>query len=71
VTLERKRYVRLAAGIAALFVSCAGLTVLALPGSRQSFDYLIAGTFASAVTLCVMLGLFVKRHTARKSAPPS
>jgi hypothetical protein len=49
---------RWAGRLAILFVSAATLIVLALPGAREAFDYLIAGTFASALTLVVALGLF-------------
>jgi hypothetical protein len=45
--------------LAILFVSVAVLTVLALPGVHEAFDYLIAGTFASALTLVVAFGLFM------------
>jgi hypothetical protein len=50
---------QLAGRLGILFVGAAALMVLALPGARETFDYLIAGTFASALTLVVAFGLFV------------
>jgi hypothetical protein len=60
VTLEQKKLTHLAGRMALLFALAAALMVLALPGTRQAFDYLIVGTFASAVTLTAAFGLFVK-----------
>jgi hypothetical protein len=56
---DRKILARWAGRLAILFVTTAALIVLALPGAREAFDYLIAGTFASALTLVVAFGLFV------------
>ena len=50
---------RWAGRLAILFVSAAAAMVMVLPGAREAFDYLIAGTFASALTLVVAFGLFV------------
>lgn len=55
-----KKLTHLIAGMALLFVASAGLLVLILPGGRQAIDYLIAGTFATAISLAVGLALFVK-----------
>jgi hypothetical protein len=59
VTLELKKHTHLAGGLAILFVATAVLMAWALPGAGQAFDYLIDGTFASAVTLTAAFGLFV------------
>jgi uncharacterized transporter YbjL len=64
VTLEPKNYARLAGGLTILFVTAAALMAWALPGAAQAFDYLIAGTFASAVTLTAAFGLFVWERSA-------
>jgi hypothetical protein len=45
--------------MAILFVCAAALMAWVLPGAREAFDYLIAGAFASALTLVVAFGLFV------------
>jgi hypothetical protein len=59
VTLEQQHQTRLAARLALLFAAAALLMVWILPGARQTFDYLSAGTFASAVTITAAFGLFV------------
>ena len=51
-------FARWAGRLAILLVSAAALIILALPGAREALDYLIAGTFASALVLMAALGLF-------------
>ena len=46
--------------MASLFAVSAALLVLILPGSRESIDYLIAGTFATAISLVVAFVFVVK-----------
>ena len=56
---DRSGLLQLAGRLGLLFLGAAAPMVLALPGAREAFDYLIAGTFASALTLVVAFGLFV------------
>ena len=50
---------KLAVILGLLFCAAAGLIVLLLPMVGESFHYLIAGTFGSAVTLAAAFALFV------------
>jgi hypothetical protein len=43
-----------------LFAVSAGLLVLMLPGARKPIDYMIVGTFATAISLAVVLGWWVR-----------
>jgi hypothetical protein len=47
--------------MALLFAVTAALLLLILPRGRESIDYLIAGSFAAAVSLAVLFGLCVRR----------
>jgi hypothetical protein len=43
-----------------LFPSMAALSLRAIPGAHDPFEYLIAGTFATAVSLLAVFTFFVK-----------
>jgi hypothetical protein len=58
---EGKKPAHLVAGVASLFAVSAGLLVLILPGGREAIDYLIAGTFATAIALVAAFLLFARR----------
>lgn len=62
MSINRSGLLQLAGRLGLLFVGAAALMVLVLPGARETFDYLIAGTFASALTLVVAFGLFATRR---------
>jgi len=49
--------------MASLFAVTASVLLLALPGGRAAVDYLIVGTFATAISLAVAFAWFVKRRT--------
>jgi hypothetical protein len=66
--------------LTSLFAAVAALMVLIFPSPHGALDYLIAGTFATAILLAVVYGLFVRgrrtnvrpaRRIVRGSAPPS
>lgn len=67
VTLETKRPFALIGAFAALFVAFVILLLRMLPGGRRPFDYMVAGTFAAALALVVVL-LFVVRRGPRSGA---
>ena len=50
--------VRVGVGFLALVI----LLVWAFPGHRRPFDYIVAGTFATAITLTAVFLVFVKRR---------
>jgi hypothetical protein len=54
VTLETKRPFILFGGFAILFVAFVVLLLRLLPGERSPFEYMVAGTFATALALVVM-----------------
>ncbi len=56
---KRKTLRCTAGGLTILFVAASALMVWMLPGTREAFDYLMAGTFASSLTLAVAFGFFV------------
>jgi hypothetical protein len=47
--------------LASLFAVSAALLVFVLPGGRQDIDYLIAGTFATAISLAAAFVVLVRR----------
>jgi hypothetical protein len=61
VTFKSGKLARLAVAMALLFAVTAALLLLILPRGRESIDYLIAGSFAAAVSLAVLFGLCVRR----------
>jgi hypothetical protein len=61
VHFEGRKPAHLLGGVASLFAVSAALLVLILPGGREAIDYLIAGTFATAVALVAAFVLFVRR----------
>jgi hypothetical protein len=66
VTSEGKKRAHCAAGIVSLFALSAALLVLILPGGGESIDYLIAGTFATAISLAVAFTLFVNNSSTQR-----
>jgi hypothetical protein len=61
VQFEGKKRGHLVGGVASLFAVSAALLVLILPGGREAIDYLIAGTFATAIALVAAFAIFVRR----------
>ena len=62
VTLETKRPFILFGGFAILFVAFVALLIRVLPGARSPFDYMVAGTFATALALVVMFIVVASRR---------
>ncbi|HLK50525.1 MAG TPA: hypothetical protein VKT49_20435 [Bryobacteraceae bacterium] len=62
VTLETKRPFALIGAFAILFVAFVMLLLRALPGARRPFDYMVAGTFATALALVGVFLLAVRRR---------
>jgi hypothetical protein len=50
------------ARVGVLFLALVILLVWAFPGHRRPFDYMVAGTFATAITLTAVFLVFVKRR---------
>ena len=50
------------ARVGVLFLALVIFLVWAFPGHRRPFDYMLAGTFATAITLTAVFVLFVKRR---------
>jgi hypothetical protein len=50
------------ARVGVLFLALLILLVWAFPGHRRPFDYMVAGTLATAITLTAVFVLFVKRR---------
>jgi hypothetical protein len=62
VTLGGKRPIVRMARVGVLFLALVILLVWAFPGHRRPFDYMVAGTFATAITLTAVFVVFVKRR---------
>ena len=62
MTLGGKRPIVRMARVGVGFLALVILLVWALPGHRRSFDYMVAGTFATAITLTAVFLVFVKRR---------
>jgi len=62
MTLETKRPFILFGGFAVLFVAFVTLLIRVLPGPRTPFDYMVAGTFATALALVVMFVVVASRR---------
>jgi len=62
VTREFKRPLFLFGGFAILFAAFAALLLYALPGPRRPFDYMVAGTFATALALVLLFVCALRRH---------
>jgi len=62
VTRELKRPMLLFGGFALLFAVFVGILLLVLPGDRRPFDYMVAGSFASALALISVLVLILRRR---------
>ena len=60
MTVEGKQRAFPVGGLAALFAATAALPLLALPGEHEPFEYLIAGTFATGISLTTVIVLFIK-----------
>lgn len=62
VTLEIKPPVILIASLILIFVALIAVLLWALPGERRPFDYMVAGTFATAITLVALFLFTLKRR---------
>src|SRR5581483_2389567 len=62
VTIETKRPFILFGGFAVLFVAFVALLLRVLPGERTPFDYMVAGTFATALALVVMFVVVARQR---------
>ena len=62
MTLGGKRPIVRIARVGVLFLAVLFLLVWAFPGHRRPFDYMVAGTFATAITLTAVFVLCVKRR---------
>lgn len=62
VAAESKRPFFLIGAFAVLFVAFVILLLRVLPGERRPFDYMVAGTFATALALIIVFVLIVRRR---------
>jgi hypothetical protein len=62
VTVEIKPPVILIASLILIFIALIGILLWAIPGDRRPFDYMVAGTFATAITLLALFLFTLKRH---------
>jgi len=60
-TFKRPRPFFLFGGFAVLFAAFVAVLLRVLPGERRPFDYMVAGTFATALALIVVF-IVVARH---------
>jgi uncharacterized membrane protein len=63
VTLEIKPPVILLVGLILLFTALIGILLWVIPGERRAFDYMVAGTFATAITLLVVFVFTLRRRS--------
>lgn len=62
MTLEIKPPVILIASLILIFTALIGILLWIIPGERQPFDYMVAGTFATAITLLVLFLFTLRRR---------
>ena len=62
MTLEIKPPVILIAGLILIFAALIGLLLWVIPGERHAFDYMVAGTFATAITLLAVFLFTLRRR---------
>lgn len=62
VTRGNRRPILLFGGFAALFAAFVALLLHLLPGPRRAFDYMVAGTFATALALAVIFVFAMRRR---------
>lgn len=62
MTVEIKPQVILIASVILIFTALIGILLWVIPGDRQPFDYMVAGTFATAITLLVLFVFTLKRR---------
>jgi high-affinity Fe2+/Pb2+ permease len=62
VTRETQRPLLLFGGFALLFAAFVVVLLRVLPGTRTSFDYMVAGTFATALALIVIFLWALRRR---------
>lgn len=62
VTREIRRPLLLFGGFALLFAAFVALLLRVLPGARTPFDYMVAGTFATALALIVIFCWALRRR---------
>ena len=75
MTFEIRKRSHVAGALASLFAVTAAVLVLILPGGRESIDYLIAGTLATAVSLAALFAwcvrpVFFRRGDAETLSEP-
>lgn len=59
---NRPRPTFLFGGFGVLFVAFVLVLLRVLPGERRPFDYMVAGTFATAMALVVLFVVAARRH---------
>ena len=62
MTIEIKPSVILIALLVLIFSVLIGILLWMIPGDRRPFDYMVAGTFATAITLVVLFLFTLKRR---------
>ena len=62
MTVEIKPPVVLIASIVLVFSAVIALMLWAIPGDRRPFEYMVAGTFATALTLLVVFLFAIRRR---------
>jgi hypothetical protein len=62
VTVEIKPPVILIASLILIFAVLIGVLLWVIPGDRKPFDYMVAGTFATAITLLALFLFSLKRR---------
>lgn len=62
MTIEIKPSVILMVSLILLFTALIGILLWVIPGERKPFDYMVAGTFATAITLLVLFVFTLKRR---------
>jgi len=62
VTIEIKPPVILIAGLVLILTALIAILVWVIPADRRPFDYMVAGTFATAITLVALFLFTLKRR---------
>jgi hypothetical protein len=62
VTIEIKPPVIWLISLVLIFAALIGILLWVIPGDRRPFDYMVAGTFATAITLFVLFLFTLKRR---------
>jgi len=64
VTRKTKRPLLLFGGFTVLFAAVAALLIRLLPADDRPFEYMVAGTFATALALAVMFVIVARRRSS-------